>query len=265
MHELSKKPKYQLRYGYYAEYGIIKQVSKPHFILGIIFYLVALAVFSAYFLLDLNDDIYLSPIDRIIFLVITSIAMYIGGKLLARTNPSLHFLFKLNLIIWFILYIFLIITLTQLDRYSYRDDFGKYVLYDSRPVNFIPFNTITIYTTKYFDGCISTVSFLYNILGNIVALMPLALFLPLLFKQQNSFFRFFLTTLCVTLLIEIVQFVTMSGTCDIDDVILNLFGACILFCILQIPPVKTSLHRFFLPDKEQNPTSRQLPEPTNDT
>ncbi len=222
-------------------------MSKPHIATGVVFYLIALIIFGVYFTLDLNDAIYLSPVDRIIFLVSTCAAMYIASVLISRQTSSYR-LFRINLIIWFILYVFLIITLTQLDRYSYRDEFDKYILfYDSRPINFIPLNTITAYTTKFMSGYISTDLFLYNILGNILALAPLAFFLPLLFKSQNNFFRFFLSALGATLAIEIAQFVTMSGTCDIDDILLNLLGACVAFAIFQIRPLKSTLHRVFLP------------------
>lgn len=232
-------------------------MSKPQAILGLIAYIVAFSVFCSYFFIDLNGAIYLSPIERIIFLLTTSIAMYIGGFLLTRSKlPFLHInLYQANLVLWFIMYIFLIITLTQLDPYSYRDDFGKYILYESRPLNLVPFNTITTYTTNYFAGYIPLNSFLYNIIGNIVALMPLAFFLPLLFKRQNNFLRFFLTVFATTLIIEITQFITMSGTCDIDDIILNLAGACVAYLIAQLKPVKACLKRLFLPTPSELPNT----------
>lgn len=59
--------------------------------------------------------------------------------------------------------------------------------------------------------------------------MPFAFFLPLLFKKQNNFKTFLLTMICIVIGIELLQFITMSGSCDIDDVILNVSGSLIMY------------------------------------
>ena len=58
--------------------------------------------------------------------------------------------------------------------------------------------------------------------------------------------KFFITMIIVVLLIEGLQFVTLSGSCDIDDLILNVFGALILYLILSIKSIKHFIRNIFL-------------------
>jgi glycopeptide antibiotics resistance protein len=64
-----------------------------------------------------------------------------------------------------------------------------------------------------------------NLLGNVLLFVPLGYYLPCIWKRLRSFFK---TLLCVTLVmaaVEAVQYYTLLGSCDIDDLILNLMGA----------------------------------------
>lgn len=63
-----------------------------------------------------------------------------------------------------------------------------------------------------------------NLFGNVGLFLPLGVFLPLLFAALRRFWRFFLLTLLVILFLELTQAATGLGTCDIDDLILNLVG-----------------------------------------
>ena len=83
-------------------------------------------------------------------------------------------------------------------------------------------------------------------MGNIIACMPFAFFLPLLFKKQNNLKVFTLTMILIVLIIELLQFITLSGSFDIDDLILNVLGAVILFLILKIKRINQLIHKIFL-------------------
>ena len=89
-----------------------------------------------------------------------------------------------------------------------------------------------------------------NLLGNLVCMMPFALFIPMLFKKINNTKKFLLTILCITLGIELIQFITFSGSCDIDDVILNTLGAFIMYKILNIKDIKNLIKNIFLLEKK---------------
>ena len=75
---------------------------------------------------------------------------------------------------------------------------------------------------------------LRNLLGNIVLFIPLGYFLPTL---NSSLRKFYLTFLAVTIIIttiELTQLVFMVGTCDIDDLILNLLGASLGYGLFRL-------------------------------
>jgi len=93
-------------------------------------------------------------------------------------------------------------------------------------VNFEPFKTIGIYKT--FDK---------QIVGNFVMLLPLGIFLPLIYirlRKAYNFFAILLISFFVSVGIELLQLATSYRSTDIDDVILNTIGACTGFLIYQL-------------------------------
>ncbi|MCR5600062.1 MAG: VanZ family protein [Ruminococcus sp.] len=116
--------------------------------------------------------------------------------------------------------------------YSYGEYFRK-------NTNFVPFLTIREYIgyLRTDDAIFGDVSFV-NIWGNFVALMPTGIFFPAVWKKQRSFGAFALTITAVTVSIETVQFLTMCGSCDIDDLILNVTGALLGFWLTKLKIVR---------------------------
>ncbi len=64
-----------------------------------------------------------------------------------------------------------------------------------------------------------------NFLGNLLAFLPLGLFLPLLFRRQRRFWLFLLTAALCIAFVELLQLLTRRGALDVDDLLLNLPGA----------------------------------------
>lgn len=64
-----------------------------------------------------------------------------------------------------------------------------------------------------------------NFLGNLLAFLPLGIFLPLLFKAQRRFRSFLPTAAAIIALVELLQLLTRRGALDVDDLLLNLPGA----------------------------------------
>jgi len=63
-----------------------------------------------------------------------------------------------------------------------------------------------------------------NLAGNVVMFVPLGFFLPRIFPRLRGFFRTFFLAAVLICLVEAVQYATALGTCDVDDLILNMFG-----------------------------------------
>lgn len=123
-----------------------------------------------------------------------------------------------------------------------KELFNRYI---NESFNIIPFKTIIEYF-KSFNSLLDTRAIMLNLFGNIVACMPFAFFLPMLFKKQNNIKRFSITMIIIVLIIELLQFITMSGSCDIDDLILNVAGALLMYVILKIKPVSDLIKNIFL-------------------
>ena len=70
-----------------------------------------------------------------------------------------------------------------------------------------------------------------NLVGNIDAFVPLGCFLPSLCKNLQSFKTLFLSAAAIILVIELIQLFSLRGSCDIDDLILNLVGVVVGFLL----------------------------------
>ena len=73
-----------------------------------------------------------------------------------------------------------------------------------------------------------------NLGGNVAAFIPFGFFLPCLFDRQRRFWRFLLTAAAVIVCIELLQLVTLRGSCDIDDLILNLIGSALGYAVWKL-------------------------------
>lgn len=215
------------------------------------FYLSAVVFLLVYILLELIPTINQSEITRIFLLCGSCLFMYIGGYKLSKAINNNRPM-KVNLFIFFIIYLVLLITLTLFDpiwgRHGINNiiDTNSFKYYIDHALNLVPFKTISLYIKNLSYNALTTKNIVYNLIGNFVCMMPLALFLPLLFKCERKFFRFCETVLCITISVELIQFITTSGTCDIDDVILNAGGAILFFGILNIPIIKKAIYKVFL-------------------
>lgn len=93
-------------------------------------------------------------------------------------------------------------------------------------MNLIPFHTICNYWkvvkrmeyTSLFYHCV------INLGGNIFLFIPIGYFLPRLWPGLRNFFAFLLTCVLSITLVELLQLVTLRGSLDVDDLILNLAG-----------------------------------------
>lgn len=108
--------------------------------------------------------------------------------------------------------------------------------------NLTPFKTIkgmlAIYESPAFSNMISHI----NLYGNLIAFMPFSYFLPRIFSSMRRPFVFLRRTLFMIAAIEILQFFTLTGSMDIDDVILNYAGI-----LLTYPLALLLIRRYHLP------------------
>jgi len=94
--------------------------------------------------------------------------------------------------------------------------------------NLKPFSTIRLYLqTDHFN----TRTWVINLLGNVGVFIPFGILLPLII--QSKIVRTFIIFLFGLLILETLQLLTMRGSLDIDDIILNSLGFFIGYWILN--------------------------------
>lgn len=225
-------------------------------ICAIILYIIALILIITYIVLDFITSFTLTEVGRLVLLCGSTLFLYFGGVLLSKSIGSKKPL-KINLWIFMILYLILFLTLTLFDPAWGRNGgiIPKWSIelwnqYISNSLNFIPFKTIIGYISN-FNSLLSTRIIFFNLIGNIICLMPLAFFLPLLFLKQKDWKVFLATITLFVIIIEGLQFLTLSGSCDIDDIILNVVGAFILYQVLKITTLQNIIQNIFLLEKHK--------------
>ena len=219
---------------------------------GILYALAAavLAVYAYVSFMSFSGTPELSTAGKLVLLLLACGLMYGGGRLLSSQwdEPFKQRLWRVNWWVWFVLYLFLLADLTVFGRNVgfgladwNRETLKMYLQYS---FNIIPGHMVVDMIVSAWRGSISPTMALVNIFGNIAALMPTAFFLPRLFQKQQYFKTFALTVSAMVACIEITQFATMSGNFDIDDFILNVGGACLMFRLLETEKAQKWVDRF---------------------
>ena len=73
-----------------------------------------------------------------------------------------------------------------------------------------------------------------NLVGNVIMFIPLGFCLPMLWKKQRTLWKTLLTTALIITLVELIQLLTLVGSCDTDDLILNVLGSAIGYGLFKM-------------------------------
>ena len=187
---------------------------------------------------------------RTLLLLTICLLFYMGGIVRVHrlhNSPILKYL----MVLFFVLYVYLLLSFTLMDEALGRGGNSIYdtaknmrEVYLSLFVNFRPFRSICgVYLRGFVSGSVSARYVLLNLLGNFCAFMPFALFLPLFFPITRRWYVFLPIMLLTVSCIEALQFWFMVGSCDIDDLILNVSGATLSYALLRIPRIKRVTQR----------------------
>lgn len=104
-----------------------------------------------------------------------------------------------------------------------------------RSVNLRPFVTLRLYwKLLYSPNEYLARHAVINLAGNVVMFIPLGFFLPYLAPKLRTWYKTLGFTVVLILLVEAVQYLTRLGSCDIDDLILNIVGAFIGYILWRI-------------------------------
>ncbi len=66
-----------------------------------------------------------------------------------------------------------------------------------------------------------------NMVGNTILFFPMGYFLPFYFKRLRSFRIYLQIQILLIIILELIQFITLLGKLDVDDLILNTLGGLV--------------------------------------
>ena len=130
----------------------------------------------------------------------------------------------------------------------------KYSLYGSysellrASTNLRPFRSIREQLGRIHNGIGLRSWAIVNLLANAIAFIPLGVGLPVLWKRFRAFWRTAGFSLALIVCVETVQLVTLRGSFDVDDILLNFVGVCTGYLIFKI------FRRFLCP--EDSPSAK---------
>ena len=228
-------------------------MNKTKFLyMAIPFFLIGLFSIVLYIFMEFQPRIRITPIGRIIILGIFCLFTYLVSFLLCKAEKDKkENIMKCTFAVYFILYLGLLLNFTLFDPMFARSGTGNTVFSDSNlfknymlnSFNIIPFSTISMYLNSYSSHEMNFSVIITNIFGNLIALTPMALFLPMLIKKCNKTVIFTLITTIAVIAIELLQLIFVSGSCDIDDLILNVLGAVIAYALLHIKSINKLIQK----------------------
>ena len=73
-----------------------------------------------------------------------------------------------------------------------------------------------------------------NLLGNVVMFVPLGFLVPCLWCKMQHFGWHILTMITTIVAVEVLQLLLGLGTCDVDDLLLNLVGTTLGFVVFKL-------------------------------
>lgn len=79
-----------------------------------------------------------------------------------------------------------------------------------------------------------------NLAGNVGLFVPLGIFLPIIFAKMRKFALFMLSALTIIFAVELCQYISLLGVCDVDDLLLNTAGAVFGWLIWKMTLIFTN-------------------------
>ena len=120
------------------------------------------------------------------------------------------------------------------------DMLGRREVAEGYRYNFVLFKEIIRYITNM--KAIGFKLVLLNLAGNIVAFVPLGIFVSyFLNNSRYTFIKTILFGLILTVSVEGIQLITRVGICDVDDILLNFIGVVIGAVLVKLFSKKTNI------------------------
>ncbi|PJI07526.1 MULTISPECIES: VanZ family protein [Clostridium] len=150
-------------------------------------------------------------------------------------------IFKSIVTVLSVIYIAALLKIILFKNVTLAQMFGEYK--KMRSVNLIPFKSIfESFAASKGMGAFWTAS---NVFGNLIVFIPFGYLVPMMWKKAMKFKNILMLSAGLSLFFETFQYITGTGSSDIDDIMLNTMGAIIGYILLGY------LKKFIKKDKIQ--------------
>jgi len=135
---------------------------------------------------------------------------------------------------------------SRIDFFHFSENAVAYREHFDLNTNFRPLETVFLYLRALKYNYIGSEIPISNLIGNMLLFMPMAVFLPCLFRPMRKLWVFALAMVVLLVAVEALQLLLSCGSCDVDDVLLNFAGTMAVYGVIKIPAVDRLLQRLFL-------------------
>lgn len=143
-----------------------------------------------------------------------------------------------NITIWvlFVVYLIILIWVLFISPKRFYDITTQQ--YFRAFTNLIPFKTFKEYYHLIEANQINISIVITTLLKNIIAFIPLGLFLPCLYSKIYNYKKTLIWSCVFILLFRFARLLLMLGSFDVDFIIVNLMGVSLGYAFLKIRPIK---------------------------
>lgn len=216
--------------------------GKLCFILGVL-------LFGCFFSFVFQPELRIRPSGVVVSLILTSFFMFMAGMGISEHSERLVLFSVIRVGIVGLLYLVLLFQCV-FGNYVFARSYGiagnHFIPFSGNGMtryNFIPFKTIIEYFSFYYSGEINKNIIMYNVFGNLVLLAPLGFFIPYFFKKCRKLVCIIIAGVVCSLAIEVIQGIFGIGSFDVDDMLLNTIGVCVVYFVWKIPFVECILKK----------------------
>ena len=113
-----------------------------------------------------------------------------------------------------------------------------------RGIQLRPFYTLRLFWNALFSGQDGGTRqhALLNLVGNLVLFIPLGFLLPWIWRWWQAFWKHILLMAGLIMAVELLQWITGLGWCDVDDLLLNLVGTSLGYCLWRLFAGRTKIY-----------------------
>lgn len=165
--------------------------------------------------------------------------IWLGGYCFASAGVAGGQIRKWVVALWFLGYLYLLLRFTLFEpaydrqiRFLWSVSSGERRKYLNQNINLIPLASLKLFWRAMCCGYLPYSVCLANLMGNLAVFAPMPVFLRIFRGQKNPCFEVPITA-AVVFLVEILQILTMCGSADVDDLLLNMAGAAVSSCFVK--------------------------------